>query len=149
MRDIEIDETLVERVMKENLWTKEYTMRVIEEYKKFLKLTLTYEVAPSYEIDQVWHTHILYTRDYRITCKNLGMDYIDHNPVVKGGWVKADPYPNTKKVYEKVYGKEPPKDIWTDWKKSHYSYIDLTQYHAVQKGDIKTMLKVLLRTIFK
>ena len=54
------------RLSQENGWTVEYTHRVIEEYKKFAFLAVAagHPVAPSDQVDQAWHLHLVYTHSY-------------------------------------------------------------------------------------
>ena len=68
IKEFEIDDplsayTFTMRLEIENNWDIEYTLRVIEEYKKFMFLSCTakHRVCPSDEVDQVWHLHLLYT----------------------------------------------------------------------------------------
>jgi hypothetical protein len=150
--DIIIDnnsDRFIERLMKENLWAKEYTLRVIEEYKKFVYLATLQEVAPSYEVDQVWHTHLLFTKDYKKMCKEtLGVE-LHHNPIEKTAvrTTGKDQYQETKRLYQKVFGYEPPADIWTTWKKTSYTYIDLESHWVVPVGDWKALFKLLIKQI--
>src|SRR5688572_19587710 len=48
------------RLARENGWSREYTERVMEEYKCFLFLaaTVDFPVTPSEPIDQAWHLHL-------------------------------------------------------------------------------------------
>ena len=61
------DFTFSQRLAKENSWNIEYTNRVIEEYQKFVFLAVVagHMVAPSEQIDQVWHLHLTYTTSVR------------------------------------------------------------------------------------
>ena len=34
-------------------------------------------------IDEMWHTFILFTKDYRLFCQNYLYTFIDHNPTTK------------------------------------------------------------------
>ena len=54
------------RLARENGWTLEYTLRTIEEYKKFMFLICVggHPLTPSDQVDQVWHLHLLYTHSY-------------------------------------------------------------------------------------
>lgn len=150
--DIIIDngsDRFIERLMKENLWSRNYTLRVIEEYKKFVYLGTIQDVAPSYEVDQVWHTHLLFTKDYKKMCKEvLGVEF-HHNPIEKKSvrTTGKDQYQETKQLYKKIFGYEPPPDIWTSWKKTSYSYIDLESHWVVPVGDWKALFKLLIKQI--
>lgn len=139
----------VERLMKENLWDELYTLRVIEEYKKFIYLATKQRVAPSFEIDQVWHTHILFTNDYQAMCDAFVGTFLHHNPNTKEDTrtVGKDQYIATKEGYRLTFGIEPPKDIWTNFKNSHYSYIDLNSHWVIPTGDWKSLLRVFINYI--
>lgn len=150
--DIIIDNNsnnFIQRIMKENRWSLEYTLRVIDEYKKFIYLGLISPVEPSYEIDQVWHTHILYTKDYMKMCKMLNIDYFHHNPKSKKDKYNKnfDGYQLTKELYLQMYEILPPKDIWTNWKPSNYIYIDTKTHHIIKKDNIYHTLKILKKQL--
>ena len=53
-----------QRLARDNSWTREYSQRVIEEYKKFafLAVVAAHPVTPSDQVDQAWHLHLLYTK---------------------------------------------------------------------------------------
>lgn len=133
----------IERVMKENMWSRSYTLEVIEEYKKFIYLGTYKNVAPSFPIDQVWHTHMLFSEDYQKMCIQIGF-FFHHRPNRKNGEKSdKDDYQETKERYHKTFGYKPPKHIWTDFHDSHYVYLDLHQHWVVPVGD-KEALKFLL-----
>ena len=52
------------RLSKENGWSREFTTRAIQEYKRFLLLAMHagHPVTPGEAVDQVWHLHLVYTR---------------------------------------------------------------------------------------
>ena len=54
------------RLARENRWSLAYAERVIEEYRRFCYLAMTagHEVTPSDQVDQAWHLHLTYSRDY-------------------------------------------------------------------------------------
>ncbi len=112
--------TFADRLARENRWTVEYAKRVIREYKRFCYLAMTagQEVTPSDAVDQAWHLHLTYSRDYwQEFCPNvLGAD-LHHGPTA-GGPVERDryyaQYAATLKAYEDTFGEPPPPDIWPD-----------------------------------
>jgi hypothetical protein len=64
-------------------WTRQYTLRAIEEYKRFMVLAAVSptEVTPSRTVDQVWHLHLQYSKSYRDEmCAGVLGKQIDHNP---------------------------------------------------------------------
>lgn len=106
-----------DRLAKENGWTKEYTLRVIEEYKKFIYLCVTSPMCtPSDEVDQVWHMHMTYTESYKNMCNAVGR-FIKHGPT-KGGKQESikysDIYLRTLTNYKTEFGIDAPADIWPD-----------------------------------
>ena len=106
------------RLARENRWTPVYAERVIGEYKRFCYLAMTagHEVTPSDAVDQAWHLHLTYSRDYWQTfCSRvLGRD-LHHGPTA-GGPVERDryyrQYAATLAAYEATFGDPPPADIW-------------------------------------
>ena len=150
-KDIIIDnnsEDFIERVMRENIWDREYTLRVIEEYKKFVFLGTFRSVSPSQPIDQVWHTHLLFSKDYEDMCRLIGMKF-HHNPTKSSEKITRtrDPYLDTKDFYKEFFGYYPPEDIWTDWKHTNYVYIDLNTNWVVSNKNYRLLLKLLIKTL--
>ncbi len=55
----------------------------VADYRKFLYLNLKYQnfpVAPSYDIDEVWHQHVLFTRQYHPDCVSIFGQMLHHVP---------------------------------------------------------------------
>jgi hypothetical protein len=64
-------------------WTREQTTTAIAHYLAFLYLIHRYphlQLSPSWEIDQVWHYHILDTVKYAEDCQTLFGYFIHHFP---------------------------------------------------------------------
>lgn len=109
-----------QRLARENRWSHEHTARVIEEYKRFCFLAMTagHEVTPSDAVDQVWHLHLTYSRDYwqRFCPEILGAE-LHHGPTAGGMSEKSrfyDQYAATLASYEAAFGVPAPMDIWPD-----------------------------------
>ncbi|HEY6817408.1 MAG TPA: hypothetical protein VI168_17875 [Croceibacterium sp.] len=106
------------RLARENRWSGELAERVIWEYKRFCFLAVSagHEVTPSDAVDQAWHLHLTYSRDYweRFCPEVLGMP-LHHGPTA-GGSAERDryfeQYAQTLKSYEAAFGEVPPVDIW-------------------------------------
>ena len=110
---------LSSKLAKEQGWSVEFTQRAFLEYKKFIYLCciLPGGASPSKIVDEVWHLHLTYTRDYwRRFCKETLQKDIHHHPS-KGGpdeqlkheiW-----YEETLKQYEAIFGEPAPADIWS------------------------------------
>lgn len=132
-----------DRLARENGWTKSYSLRVVEEYKKFILLCCIShcEVTPSDAVDQAWHLHLTYTKSYWFDlCKSTIEKEIHHNPT-KGGKDEADKfggfYTSTHDLYKEVFGYTPPSDIWPD-NNTRFSDIDfrrvnLKSYWLIKK----------------
>lgn len=148
LKSFELDQkedqlTFSQRLARENGWNRNYTLRVITEYKKFLFLCCTspHPVTPSDPVDQAWHLHLTYTKSYwNDLCKNTLEREIHHNPT-KGGAgerKKFDSlYTGAHGVYIEKFGAAPPDDIWHD-NKTRFSEIDfqrvnLSRYWLVKK----------------
>ena len=114
------DLTFTARLARENGWAEAYAERVFDEYRCFCFLAATSdaELTPSDAVDQVWHLHLTYTRDYweRFCPKVLGRP-LHHGPTAGGSDERSrffDQYARTLRRYEQVFGAPPPDDIWPD-----------------------------------
>jgi hypothetical protein len=104
------------RLSKDNGWSKLYSMRVIEEYRRFVFLIAAagHMAVPSDQVDQAWHQHLQYTRSWADFCENVLRRTIDHEPT-RGGSAETDRfkdlYGRTLESYRRFFG-EAPEDIW-------------------------------------
>lgn len=106
------------RLARENGWSESQAERVIGEYKRFCFLAVTagHEVTPSDAVDQAWHLHLTYSRDYweRFCPEILGRP-LHHGPTAGGAEERAryfEQYAETLKSYERVFGESAPVDLW-------------------------------------
>ena len=106
------------RLARENGWTQMHAARVVEEYRRFCFLAVTagHPVTPSDAVDQAWHLHLTYSRDYweNFCPKVLGRP-LHHEPT--SGGIEARhlyfrQYAETLKSYERIFGESPPADLW-------------------------------------
>ncbi len=133
------DLTFEKKIERNNLWDENYTRRVILEYKRFIYLAAKYGgVAPSDAVDQVWHQHILYTRDYRNFCMAYFGKFIQHNPDRTKGQ-SNDSASHTKELYHMEFGLM-PADIWET--SGEYARVNLDENYVVPFS-VRTILKVL------
>jgi hypothetical protein len=106
------------RLARENRWSEDFAKRVIVEYKRFCYLAVTagHEVTPSDAVDQAWHLHLTYSRDYwEVFCKDILQAELHHGPTAGGQAERAryyDQYAATFRSYEAAFGAPPPPDIW-------------------------------------
>lgn len=111
--------SFAQRLARENGWSAAHAARVVEEYRRFLYLAVTaaHPVTPSDAVDQAWHLHLTYTRDYweRLCPTVLGRP-LHHGPT-RGGREEGErffeQYALTLRAYEAAFGSAPP-DIWPD-----------------------------------
>jgi hypothetical protein len=106
------------RLARENGWSAATAERVIEEYRRFAFLAVTGDTpaTPSDAVDQAWHLHLTYTRDYwEHFCPEVLGRALHHGPTAGG----ADEhrryyrqYAETLARYEAAFGVAPPSDIW-------------------------------------
>ena len=138
-----------DRLAKEMMWSKEYTLRVIEEYKKFMFLAIVGKdpVTPSLEVDEVWHMHMLYSRSYKDFCDTFNSGRFIHHGPGRGGKEDEkfiDWYENTKQHYFMWFSKTPPEDIWPPskvrFRHVHFARVDLLKNWVVSAGDWKGLL---------
>jgi len=112
--------TFAARLARENRWSLAHAERVILEYMRFCYLARTagHPVTPSDAVDQAWHLHLTYSRDYwEVFCPLvLGAD-LHHGPTAGGEAQRAlyyGQYAATLKAYESAFGVSPPVQIWPD-----------------------------------
>ncbi|KPF79892.1 hypothetical protein IP88_01290 [alpha proteobacterium AAP81b] len=108
------------RLARDNGWTADHAARVIAEYRRFVFLAVTGDdpATPSDAVDQAWHLHLTYSRDYweRFCPGVLGVP-LHHGPTAGGAAEAARyfrQYADTLARYEAVFGIAPPADIWPD-----------------------------------
>jgi hypothetical protein len=92
-------------------WNAEETLVAIDRYEKFLKLVAldpSRMVAPTRDIDEIWHLHMLSPRAYAADCMRLIGEIVDHD-----GGFGAEPdeeemlsatFAETARRWEATYG---------------------------------------------
>lgn len=86
------------------------------EYKRFIAIRLArpdVSIVPSLLIDEFWHAHILFTREYLAFCKAINDGkYIHHMPFLKDDKLVGDPsMRKTLRLYRELFG-QPPASVW-------------------------------------
>jgi uncharacterized protein (TIGR04222 family) len=105
-------------LMKSHGWSLNYAQRAIEEYKKFVFLTVVvdHQVVPSDPVDQVWHAHVLMTQSYwEEFCPLVVQKLLHHHPARGGKEERAEfhqLYAQTIGSYRQFFG-YPPVDLWS------------------------------------
>jgi hypothetical protein len=130
-------------------WSRIYTYRVIQEYKKFIFLAVVADrlVSPSTAVDRVWHLHLLYTHSYwNELCGKILKKPLHHLPSLGGqeeGWKYYHCYCQTLVIYQQYFGK-PPLDIWEEAKlrseKISYQWVDRDRYWIIPKYNLSQLI---------
>ena len=101
-------------------WSRLHTLTVIEEYKRFAYLAVFagHPVTPSEAIDAAWHLHLQYSEEYwtvfcgeglRAPLRQVpGIGAPDEDDAY------AQRYQQTMESYRRVFGVEPPADVWPE-----------------------------------
>jgi hypothetical protein len=152
--DYEIDipgakQSFTQRLGQENRWSMRFADQAIREYKKFLYLAMVceHEVTPSDEVDQVWHLHLIYSRDYWLKlCADILPRPLHHGPS-EGGSTEADRflknYRATLASYEREFDEAPPGEIWPP---EAIRFDPRQQYHRIDASQNWLLPKPASRT---
>jgi hypothetical protein len=82
IQDLDLSMVANNMVIKQG-WLKSEVEEACTLYRNFLFLNFKYPhkaLAPSEDIDEFWHNHILDTRQYKIDCEKIFGRYLDHYP---------------------------------------------------------------------
>ena len=139
--------TFARRLAREHGWSDAYAIGAIHEYKRFCFLAAVagHAVTPSDAVDEVWHQHLTYSRDYwRRFCPDvLGMD-LHHEPT-RGGRDQSRlhyaQYAETLASYQRWFG-PPPADYWPDAQTqtaspARYRRIDLSRHWMLRRPSLR------------
>ncbi len=109
--------TFARKLAREHGWSQTYADGAIREYKRFCFLAAVagHTVSPSDAVDEVWHQHLTYSRDYwqRFCPDVLGSDL--HHAPTRGGRdqnrLHYAQYAETLASYQRWFG-PPPEAFW-------------------------------------
>jgi hypothetical protein len=142
------------RLAAENGWTIRFARRAIVEYWRFafLYAATGRPVAPSDVVDQVWHLHLLYTRNYWDGfCGTVLGRPLHHEPAAGADGEQAklgDWYADTLDRYRRCFG-DPPADIWPDPRalagrpKPRHVRVDVGSAVILSRRGLHTLMAVL------
>jgi hypothetical protein len=75
---------IIERLILIEGWSLQHAQEIIPQYRNFLYLKAKYgedyDLPPSRDIDQAWHSHIINTIDYHDFCEKVLGYYLHHHP---------------------------------------------------------------------
>jgi hypothetical protein len=128
LRDGTIAGRVANIVMRIKPWTVEFVWAIVHEYIRFLELKMeepnpeVSRISPSPLIDEVWHLHILDTRNYAADCHQM---HAEHFPRKAGQFIHHSPlgmFDNkkvlkqrreaAKKAYQLRFGTRPDEAYW-------------------------------------
>ncbi len=152
----------IRRLARENAWSQEFAVLAIQEYKRYCYLQCSSNGArcPSRAVDQVWHLHLLYTRDYwRQFCPNVLQRDLHHAPsqgAAKDLNMDRENYALTLADYEREFGAA-PTSIWPDlnhrfnthehWQWLSTSKLQLSKHRGLPVFNAKARFTAFARSI--
>ena len=121
------------RLARENGWSRAFADRAVQEYRRFVFLTVTAgrPMCPSEQVDQVWHLHLTYTRSYwQRFCGEVLKTPLHHDPT-RGGEAEGRKhwamYADTLTTYREAFGEDPPGDLWPPLDRRFGSDLDVAR----------------------
>ncbi len=129
--------TFTKRLARENGWSEKYARDVVDEYRRFLFLSVAagHTVTPSDAVDQAWHLHLTYTDSYwNELCPHVLGRPLHHGPTRGGVHEKhafVNLYDKTLESYETLFGYAPPSEIWPP---SEVRFAETSLYRRVDTG---------------
>lgn len=142
------------RLTRENNWSHDFAVKVIEEYKKFVYLCVTvgHPVTPSEEVDQVWHLHLIYSDEYwNHFCRDV-IQYAMHHHPTRGGENEGikfyDWYSCTLASYAKCFNAQAPTDVWPApvqrfANAAAFRRVNTQEYVLLKRATLKNILAVI------
>lgn len=106
------------RLVSKMKWSHERVNAAIPEYIRFLFLLANAEkgtsMAPSIEVDEVWHAHILHTALYANHCQQIAGRFIHHSPSAPSESKETgrSAYRTTLLKYAETFKHDPPGNVW-------------------------------------
>jgi len=105
------------RLAREQGWTRDEARAAVDEYRKFCFLAMAVGrcMTPSEIVDQVWHLHLTYTRDYwNVFCPQVLRSDLHHEPTRGNAGETAqfrECYADTLAAYHAHFG-APAERFW-------------------------------------
>lgn len=104
---------VIETLTRKYKWLNSEAEEASRQYRNYLwllkKYGLNQPLAPTEDIDEFWHHHILHTKKYREDCNNIFANYLDHTPISHSQEKSAasnspDPFEAMQNLYQKEFG---------------------------------------------
>lgn len=107
------NEAILNRYMRDFGGSKESASECFLALKQYLVIcgiSSTATKQSSDSVDQMWHTFILFTKDYRDFCDSYIGRFIDHDPI---GGADTEPFSKTLELVKEIFGEVNPK-YWSE-----------------------------------
>jgi hypothetical protein len=125
----------VQRLARDHGWPLAQAREAVDAYRRFcfLACVSSSPVTPSEAVDEVWHLHLIYTRDYwDVWCGEVLKRKLHHDPTPGGPDAQAmyrRQYAQTLALHEGFFG---PPDIHL-WPATHRRFGRSPQFQVVDK----------------
>ena len=139
------------RLARDHGWSLEEARGAVDAYRHFCFLAVVSPtpVTPSEVVDEVWHQHLIYSRDYwAVWCGERLRAPLHHDPTPGGPEADAiyrRQYAETLALHERFFGPSPPEF----WPATHLRF-GSPRYHMTDRGRWLIMPKpiVWIRRLF-
>ncbi|WP_246413159.1 TIGR04222 domain-containing membrane protein [Methylobacterium brachythecii] len=138
------------RLARDRGWSLDFARGAVAEYRRFCFLAMVFEtpVTPSEEVDEVWHQHLTYSRDYwEAWCGSVLRQRLHHDPTEGGpseqGRYRMQ-YAETLARYEAFFG--PPDQRY--WPATHDRFRGRPRYRIVDGDRVLTLRRPAWRGWF-
>lgn len=135
------------RLARDRGWSLDFARGAVAEYRRFCFLAMVFDtpVTPSEEVDEVWHQHLTYSRDYweRWCGQALGAP-LHHDPTAGGPAEQAryrGRYAETLARYEAYFG--PPDPAF--WPGTRQRFRPKPRYRIVDEDRVWLLPRPKLR----
>lgn len=106
---------LLDKLRLSEGWNPTQTRQAVAEYQRFVYLASIAPgpLTPCPAVDQVWHQHLTFSRDYwQVYCPQVLGRPLHHDPAADGDRAQmAQQYQATLALYRREFG-EPPAALW-------------------------------------
>lgn len=130
------------KLAREQGWSREQARAAVQEYRKFCFLAMRagHSVTPSEEVDQVWHLHLTYTRDYwDVFCPQVLGAPLHHEGTDGQHETRRrhyNDYAETLASYQRWFG-VPPEAFWpssvTRFAAATHRWVDRQHYWLIAR----------------
>ncbi len=144
--------TFTGRLARDHGWSMEEARAVIGAYRRFcfLAMITPTPVTPSEAVDEAWHQHLVYSRDYwDVWCGQVLGKPLHHDPTPGGPEAQLlyrRQYAETLALHERYFG--PPDPVI--WPATHERFRNLPRYHVVDitRSMVLPRLRSLVARLF-